>query len=30
MALTINNAYKAITTVLKAGLTPLLLGQPGI
>ena len=30
MALTINNAYKAITEVLKAGLTPLLLGQPGI
>lgn len=30
MALTLSNAHEAILTVLKAGLTPILLGQPGI
>ena len=29
MALTLSNAHEAILTVLKAGLTPILLGQPG-
>lgn len=30
MALTLSNAHSAISLVLKAGLTPILLGQPGI